>query len=255
MKKTLLIVGGLAIAIATVPMFAAFEAHVINVTAHIENALYVHPESQDFGTVFPQEFLLKSIFVGFSNSFSATTQTRVNTVEYKIVQKPKPTPAYEAEVGVDAARKWCHDNYPETPYDPQSADWNEFLTNCYPSLCPYLSKHSDMDENPFVAGNQTNDYSVPAFHNPWDPTSVARGKIIKTGYDSADTWVIDLAVPCFNGQCAQDWPDFVHKYNPSADPDAYKLPKELESQTFGCDLWIEVTDIYKGPDDGGPVLY
>ena len=42
MKKGLLIVGAIAIALATVPMFAAYEAHVINVTAHIENALTTH---------------------------------------------------------------------------------------------------------------------------------------------------------------------------------------------------------------------
>ena len=53
MKKVLLVVGAVVIVLVTVPLFAAFEAHVINVTARIENALYVHPESRDFGTVFP----------------------------------------------------------------------------------------------------------------------------------------------------------------------------------------------------------
>ena len=91
-------------------MFAAFEAHVINVTATIENALYVHPESRNFGTIFPQEYKEMGIFVTFSQSFSAENQTRVDDVDYVIKQKPKPLPAFVSQVGLDAARQWCHDN-------------------------------------------------------------------------------------------------------------------------------------------------
>ena len=55
MKKKLLIgFGALAAALIVLPMFAAFEAHVINVTAKIENALGVVTDAIDFGTVFPQ---------------------------------------------------------------------------------------------------------------------------------------------------------------------------------------------------------
>lgn len=231
--------------LVVMPMFAAFEAHVINVTATIENALFVHPESREFGTVFPQEYLAQSIFITFSNSFSASTQTRVGTVEYVIKQKPKPRPAYETQVGVDTARAWCHDNYPTTPYSANSSVWQGYLANCYPSLCPYLSKHPEVDENPLLAGNQTNDGpAILAFHDPFNPSSTAVGKINKFGIDTGDNWVIDLAVPCFTGQCAQDWPSFVYGKNPSADPDDYTLPPELEHETFGCNLWIEVTDIY-----------
>jgi hypothetical protein len=65
MKK--LIVGLLAIgtALAVIPLFAAFEAHVINVTAQIENALQVTTEAIDFGTVFPQEYLAEPLEVAF----------------------------------------------------------------------------------------------------------------------------------------------------------------------------------------------
>ena len=100
-----------------------------------------------------------------------------------------------------------------------------------------------MDENPFEPGNQSNDTAVPAFHDPFDPANFATGRIEKFGFDVGDTWVIDLAVPCFEGQCAQDWDDFVLNLNPAADPDEYKLPQSLESEVFGCDLWFEVTDI------------
>ena len=89
MKKVLLLVGAVAIVLVTVPLFAAFEAHVINVTARIENALYVHPQSLNYQTVFPQEHLYTSFFIDFSGSFSANNQLRVGIVEYVIKQKPQ----------------------------------------------------------------------------------------------------------------------------------------------------------------------
>ena len=89
-KKLLIAPLCAVIVIAGVATFAAFEAHVINVTAHIENALTVSPDSMgvEFGTVFPQEYFDdQTITIGLSDSFVA--QDRVNEVNYKIVQKPK----------------------------------------------------------------------------------------------------------------------------------------------------------------------
>ena len=228
-KKLILGLSAILIALAVAPMFAAFEAHVINVTATIENALYVHPESRNFGTIFPQEYKEMGIFVTFSQSFSAENQTRVDDVDYVIKQKPKPLPAFVSQVGLDAARQWCHDNV----NDPS------FLTNCYPSLCPYLSKTPDGNPSP---GNDT---GVPAFHDPFATSSIAKGTINKNGVDVGDSWVIDLAAPCFKGECSQDWASFVLSHNPLvSDPDEYMAPKGMSGQTFGCDLWVEVTKIY-----------
>jgi len=239
MKRLVLGVIAIGAGLVMLPMLAAFEAHVVNVTARIENALYVHPKSRTFGTVFPQEHLEQGIFVTFSESFSADDQTRVGTVEYQIKQKPKPLETFVAQVGVDDARLWCHDNYPTVPYDANNASWQAYLTNCYPSLCPYLSKTPDGFPQP------SNDVGVLPFHDPFDPSSFALGKINKFGVDVGDTWIIDLAVPCFQGHCAQDWSDFVLDLNPNAgDPSQYELPPQLEHQVFGCDLWVEVTDIY-----------
>ena len=237
-KKLILGMAALGAALIILPLVAAFEAHVINVVAQIENALNVHPESRTFGTVFPQEHLAQGIFVSFSTSFSASDQTRVGTVEYKIVQKPKPLPEYETEVGIPAARLWCHDNYPQTEFNATAQEWINYRSNCYPLLCPYLSKEPDNHPSP---GNDT---GVPAFHDPFDPSSIATGKIEKFSIDVGDTWIIDLAVPCFEGHCAQDWASFVTSHNPEAIPDDFMLPLELEHEVFGCDLWFEVTDIY-----------
>ncbi len=242
--KILLVFLGVLAVIVGLPLAAAFEAHVVNVTARIENALYVHPQSLQFGTVFPQEHLFSSFFIAFSESFSAANQNRVGTVEYVIKQKPRPREAFLAAMGTEAARDWCHLNAPADANNPN----DPYYTNCYPTMCSALSKHPD--NHPSTGPNANNDVGLPPFHNP--EIDFATGKIVKfnqngstVGNDPADTWDVDLAVPCFRGQCAQDWADFVHGLNPNAgDPRQYVLPPNLEHETFACDLWVEVTSIH-----------
>lgn len=232
------------VVLVTLPLFAAFEAHVVNVTAKVENALFVHPESLNYGTVFPQEKFDTSFGMMFSQSFSADGQTRVGRVDYVIKQKPKPRENKVAELGgIEAARDWCHTNAPANVGDPN----DPYYVNCYPTLCPYLSKHPD--GNPSTGPNANNDIGLPPFHNP--ETEFASGKLVKFNQfgntidnDPIDTWTVDLAVPCFENHCAQDWAAFVHAQNPQADPDKYMAPEGLEHEVFGCDIWVEVTKIY-----------
>jgi hypothetical protein len=72
MKKVLLVLGALVIVLSGVAMVSAYEAHVINVTAHVENAIVLEgvgigPDYEyDFGTVFPEEWLRKIFVVGVS---------------------------------------------------------------------------------------------------------------------------------------------------------------------------------------------
>ncbi len=97
MKRTRKILIALLAIALLVPLFAAFEAHVINVKAHIENALEVSPKEVDFGVVFPQEELTADFRVGLSESFMA--QDRVNDVFYRLVQRRKPkTPSDKLDV-------------------------------------------------------------------------------------------------------------------------------------------------------------
>ncbi len=252
MKKKLFL--GLVVfgaSLAMLPLFAAFEAHVVNVTAKIENALFVHPESLEFGTVFPQEYFESSFFIAFSQSFSEAKQKRVGKVGYVIEQKPKPREEFREALGIEQARDWCHTHVPDPLYRGYSASdpaWQEFLTNCYPTLCPYLSKHPD--NLPARGPNALNDHGLPAFHNP--ESEHATGTLVKfnangttIGNDPSDTWTVDLAVPCFRGSCAQDWDAFVQGHNPAATSTTeFQLPPDLEHQVFGCDLWVEVTKIY-----------
>ena len=219
MKKVLLVVGAFAIALATVPMFAAFEAHVINVTARIENALNVNTEPISFGTVFPEEFLFRNFTMRLSDSFLADQDA--NDVEYVIKQKPKCAddalnPTEYSRVTEDERGNFICENE------------NHVIL---PVLCPYLSKHS-LDQD-------SNDGFINAGHGSidWTPTDTestkVAGVLIKSQQDISDSWLIDLFVPCFEGQCAQD----------NLVPAQYQQPKENEHKVFGCDLWIEVTGI------------
>ncbi|GEM_PF-6133732 len=174
----------------------------------ISNRLYVSPSHLEYGTVFPEEVLFQSIFIRLSNSF--LKNSALDVVDYKIRQRIKPRNPKDAS--------YCQDH----PSD---------LARCYPTLCPYLSKSPD--------GAPINDTGVPAFHDPNAPSSIAVGRLSKSSNDTKDSWVIDLHVPCFQGQCAQD--DVV--------PKEYEADPSLEGVFLGCDLVILVDEEQKGRVD------
>jgi uncharacterized protein YegL len=261
MKKILLGLGAIAAVLVVMPMFAAFEAHVVNVTATIENALTVPTEHISFGTVFPQEHLDKPLEVKLSTSFIA--EDRVDDVDYFIRQKPKcGITTLDGRTLVEGSTKTGHiivntattddltdytidcGTRPEVPnfvFDEQTHKYGVL-----PMLCPYISKHPD--------GTPTNDGSLNSFHKPfevinngikWNDTA---GHLAKSQQDTVDNWTIDLAVPCFGGQCAQDWLSFVRRISGNAEmtqqeADQYTQPTDNEHKVFGCDLWVEVGGI------------
>ena len=137
-KKIILGLGAVAIVIAGVASFSAWEAHIINVTAHIENALAVSPDALDFGTVFPQEYLLSNPFtVGLSQSF--LDQEDAYRVDYVIKQKTK---CVCNEYGIIETICNEGDHAPIGWDTHQCPDGFEAML----SLCPYLSKVS-LDDN------------------------------------------------------------------------------------------------------------
>ncbi|KPJ57425.1 hypothetical protein AMJ49_00605 [Parcubacteria bacterium DG_74_2] len=223
MSKKLLALGAVLAVVAGVAALSAYEAHVINVTAHIENALDVHPESIAFGTVFPQEYVESDFTVSLSTSFLGAG--RVDDVEYVIKQKPKPmwddqtgvpVGCYSGARTIDEARAYCHD-YPED------------LDCCYLSLCPFLSK---LDGDPA----DMNDYGVPSYYQgtycePPYP-EYASGYLSKIIDDISDSWLVDLKVPPVAGYVGQDWPESCMEW----------VVAENDVD-YGCDLWVEVTYI------------
>ncbi|MBI4132664.1 MAG: hypothetical protein HY473_01000 [Candidatus Sungbacteria bacterium] len=235
-KKILLGLGAAGTALAMLPLFAAFEAHVINVTATIENALQLRTTEIEYGTVFPEEKLDAPLVLALSSSFLA--EDRVDDVEYVIRQKPKcglPDP------GTDPVQYSAFGRVTEVEGQFVCEDQGHVIL---PLLCPYLSKHPD--------GNPTpgNDGSLDAFHGPitgWSPEDTVEnqvlGKLSKVAQDIADEWNIDLVVPCFKGSCAQD----------NVIPPQYQADPANEHEIFGCDLWVEVTGVSLPPPPPGTV--
>ncbi|MFH1956675.1 MAG: vWA domain-containing protein [Patescibacteria group bacterium] len=255
MKKITLGLIALLAVVGGVAAMSAFEAHVINVVAKIENALSVSPEHIDFGTVFPQEELYEPLNISLSQSF--LDEDRVDDVEYRIRQKPKCGITTNEGTVLTSETATGHVSINEK---------GEMVVNCgdapraleqgeswgqLPLLCPYLSKHKDVDD-------LDQDEELDAFHpighvengdNPANPSGYewvwndVRGRLSKLAQDITDNWVIDLKTPCFGGYCAQDWADFVTRINPNANPADYVQPIANEHKIFGCDLWVEVYNI------------
>ena len=208
--------------IAGVAAMSAFEAHVINVTAHIENALNVHPKALEFGTVFPQEYQEKQFTVELSSSFNS--ETGADSVTYVIKQKPKcwDKATHKLYAPVDYATHLC------------PADYEEML-----SLCPFLSK---VDSDPADANDTSHpSYFVKGTTDSCDPIDPATPRPDATGTldkpnDLADSWTVDLKVPPVAGYVGQDWPASCKNWVVSKDGESY-----------GCDLWIEVTGITRIP--------
>ena len=222
MKKTLLFVGAIAIVLATIPMFAAWEAHVINVTAHIENALTTHGGPIEFGTVFPQEDLERDFDIQLSQSFQTAEGERVDTVEYVIKQKPKCKPVDPTNLEQYAPVHYATHECPE--------GYRQML-----SLCPFLSKlPKDHDNNldQGVPSYFVPATSTPAFCLPYTGEEQASGSLSLATDDRSDNWTVDLKVPPVDGYVGQEWPNGCPVV-------------EEDSQDYGCDLWIEVTDIYE----------
>lgn len=101
----------------------------------------------------------------------------------------------------------------------------------YNDLCSHLSKVKNPDDRFLETDQPLYDTDVLV---PHDPGTIAHGYLTKAGEDIIDIWDVDLKVPCFRGMCDQGY-----------DPALYGEPLDpkLEGKDFGCDLWIEVTDI------------
>ena len=115
-KKLLLGLAAVAVVVGGVAAMSAFEAHIINVTAKIENALNVPMPEINFGTVFPEEEFEESFTVVLSESFQEQAQcSDVNLVgngsfESPEVTAPEQWDVFESgEPGLDWAVEWRSD--------------------------------------------------------------------------------------------------------------------------------------------------
>lgn len=88
MKKVIFLVAALLVVFSGVAAVSAYEGHMVDVKAHVENALMVNTVEADLGITFPEEKVETDIIVGLSESFRA--QTRYSTVLYNVYWEPKP---------------------------------------------------------------------------------------------------------------------------------------------------------------------
>jgi hypothetical protein len=191
-----------AISLIIIVLAGSIEVSANHIT--INSNLSVTPNIISFETVFPGEIHFKPLTITLSDEF---LESEIHDdVEYKILQRTKPREDSQEE------REYC-------------ALFPNDYSRCYPSLCPFLSKTADEDP--------PNDTSIPAFHNPADPTSIVYGRLAKSDEDVVDDWIIDLHTPCFKGQCDQT----------SNVPPEYQLDPEFEGEIFGCDLIVEIERI------------
>src|SRR3989344_9366330 len=239
-SKTILRLAMAGVVVALSPLLWAFEAHVINVSAHIESELdaIAHGPNLDFGTVFPQEALDQTFEITLSQSFQNDPQ--FDLLQYRIWQEPK-----------------CWNGNAETPVfgevtqvgNPPAFQCVDQGFTMLPLLCPYLSK-SEITEDPDSQFPENDSPGILAFHGVidealWTPAVASStevdGELQKTIQDASDIWNIDLKVPCFFGECAQDWASFVASVNPQANADDYVQPNENEHKLFGCNIRVLVT--------------
>lgn len=240
MKKALFILIALVMVGSGVAAVSAYEAHLINVTAHVENAMSVDRQSIHFGTVFPEEWLLQEFHVGTSDSFCAPGQFRVTHIDYAVYAEWKPvgtaspTPVvtdaagnkYYAwlgnalYVGIDATDKWP--NTAPVPGDmalvgpalagPQSA---QKVNNLVGTLFKAVSGPQNLTDLITVG------LDVPVFEGSYNALTdmlQADGTYLpKPSHLNDPTWIIPANFPGY-------------------DPDG---------MDFGLDLKIQVTKIYK----------
>lgn len=241
MKKVLLVLVALVLVLSGVAMVSAYEAHIINVKAHVENAMSVSVSRFYFGTVFPEEFFVKNFNVGTSGSFCSATQggraSMVNTIDYQIWAewKVKTDPDGVPNSGDETYYEWLGEalwlaKAPVPDLEPDGV--TDLADDTFPTRTIWTNIGSAPSGPPGVKQVLTG----LQLHKP------------AVGTPDIDPWKLALDVPVFEGY-----------YNELTDPD----PKPsgvndpslviLESDTarhhpdgiqLGVDLKIQVTDLY-----------
>ena len=135
MKKIFLIIALSLGVLLTVPMFAAFESFVMNVSASVDDALTIDALMIEYGMVFPQQQIDKFIKIGLSDSFK--NEITADEVSYMIRQKPK---CGQVVPNTSPAQ------YLAFAQSSEDANGNFICPEGFiklPLLCPYLSKIDD----------------------------------------------------------------------------------------------------------------
>jgi hypothetical protein len=242
MKKVILILAALILVASGVAAVSAYEAHIINVKAHVENALWVNTDNIDFGTVFPQEWLKQHREICLSES----AEEEVGTASGDLVS-----------VTMQAYAEWKEcDGMVGYYWDDVAEMWVGPFPNYYNWMGDFLYVGFDATQDPDPTTGMTLVGPAPA------------------GPPSAKAILASMTLPTpLGGNCTQlavaiDVPVFEGYYNNITDmlqPDGTYLPKpsglddptfiiddshpdfDPDGMDFGVDLKIQVTNIVRNP--------
>jgi hypothetical protein len=233
-KRILLVLGALMMTVSGVAAVSAYEAHVVNVTAHIENALDVDPDFIDFGTVFPEEWFTREVYIGTSNSFCEPDQLRAKSIKFKVYAAWKEypvghplAPGYYPWLGDALYLGWFPDDGSGNTPPPPNPVVSDNLTNVGPA-----------PQGPPGVKQVLNNAEIQIKKFPLPP-----------GYGYL---VIGLDVPVFEGYW-NEHTDVETKPSGLSGP-SYEIPKKLgdgsdnpawnpDGVDLGVDIIIQVTDI------------
>jgi len=179
-KRGLMAMATMVALFSGVGMVSAFEAHAINVTAHVENAVGLDQEVIAFGTVFPEEWRLNKFDVRISESFCAPSQTRHTQIFYEVWVVEKPDPDNLSGGDNTGVYPWLGDAMylavDTTVANPKAADFTPVGTGTPPILMNMINQNLDP---PALSTTQS--------LNKADP------------FDEVDTIKMGLDVPVFEG--------------------------------------------------------
>jgi len=245
MKKILSILAALVIVVSSVAAVSAYEAHLINVKAHVENALSVTKKHVDFDTVFPEEWLKEEFTVQTSTSFCAPDQLRVTWVDYAIFAEWKPIVGNEFAWWDPIEQMWMSDT--------DFYNWMGYFT--YVGIDAANKTPQAAGGNLVLVGNPP--AGEPGSSAKWVMDAPALIHKVSTGgpMNMSDLITVALDVPVFEGY-VNDLTDPEPKPSGLDDP-TYVIPAEMpgfnpDGMDFGLDLTIQVTYIGAVPPPVSP---
>jgi len=234
MKKVILILTAIVLVASGVAAVSAYEAHVINVKAHVENALSVDTANVEFGTVFPQEWIVSHREVKLSDSACDELDDDLIGVNFTFFAEWKEC---------DGAMGYFYDNDTDT-WDPGVANYCQWMGD-------FLYVGWDINDDAL----QMTLVGPPEAGPPSAQEILTSGRL--TDCDPHELYIA-IDVPVFEGF-----------YNPLTDPEpkpsgldnpTYIIPDgsmmytdmpehpeyDADGMDFGIDLKIQVTGIERG---------
>jgi hypothetical protein len=227
MKRFLFLIAGLAVILAGVVSFAAFESHIVRIKAHVESATYTTPDKIDFGTMFPEEHV----------KWCGPSGPRTTDVECSGVDCPPPPSDNCLKIKLSHSfldqkrvKDVTYDVYCEGPRVCVAGD-----TECSgDGPAQAITKFIELGK-PTEAGDKRLSVNCDPSGSSL-PVKWASGKLDKSTGDIEDQWDLTLWAPAckdnYNKETdpystgVLDWPEgiphFVDPCNKGPDPDSYR---------------------------------